>query len=106
MEIVKVKLKNLRKTAKINPKKKYRIKASIIKNKFDYRLGYIFVDKDNKIINGHHRYQSLLEINGRDYEILVKRTNKTTFFYYLIQFGLIMIGWSLIIFLIWFFTWI
>jgi hypothetical protein len=101
MEIVKVKLKNLRKTSKISPKKKYLIKASILKNKYDYRMGYIFVDKNYKIINGHHRYQSLLEINGREYEIYVKKTNKTYFFYYLTFIMPAVLIWAVLFYIIW-----
>lgn len=87
MKKEKIKLKNIEKSHKINDKKKIPIKKSILKHGFNYGLGYIIIDNKNRIIDGHHRYQSLLEIKGEESEILVKKSNLTFsqfyFFYFL-----------------------
>ena len=73
----KIKLKKIEKSHKITDKKKIPIKKSILKHGFNYGLGYIIIDNKNRIIDGHHRYQSLLEIKGGESEILVKKSNFT-----------------------------
>jgi len=47
---------------------------------------YIFVDKNNKIIDGNHRYCILYKEYGENHEIFVKRILITRRLYYIIIF--------------------
>lgn len=91
MDLQKLKLSSIRRTQKISESKKNKIKLSILKKGFDYNKGYITVDRKNIIINGNHRYQSLIEIYGKEHEIFVKKTKLSRKTYYLIVCSIIII---------------
>jgi hypothetical protein len=100
MKTEKIKLKNIEKSHKITDKKKIPIKKSISKYGFNYGLGYIIIDNKNRIIDGHHRYQSLLEIKGGEFEILVKKSKFTFSQFYILYFLKGSIGLLIIILLL------
>jgi hypothetical protein len=68
-----VKLKDLKPISNIRwEEKHYNIKDDVINN-YDIKKGIITITKDNKILDGNHRYYTLLEHYGNNYQIMVRR---------------------------------
>jgi len=63
VNIEEVEISKLISSQNIDKKKVDKISNLINVNGFDYNEGYIFVSKDYRIINGNHRYNSLLKLN-------------------------------------------
>jgi hypothetical protein len=62
-------------TQYIYPKRKNVMTNVILREGFKYDGDYIFVSKDNEIIDGNHRYCALMKLKGPNYRIKVKRVN-------------------------------
>jgi hypothetical protein len=73
--VEKLQLKNIIRKQKINERKKNALRKRIVENGYDYSRGLIIVSKDNKIIDGNHRYQACLEIFGGRAYMKVKKRN-------------------------------
>jgi len=73
-EIVELRIWDLKSTQYINETKKNKLKNKIKEEGFDYDKGYIFVSKNNVIIDGNHRYHALRELKGVTFKIKVKKT--------------------------------
>lgn len=53
---------------------------------YDYKKSAIKISKDNKIIDGKHRYCILLEVYGEEHEIVVKKLNLPINIFYVFVF--------------------
>ena len=72
-ETIKIKLKDIvEPNCVVWTESDVEITEEIITN-YGKNNNYIFVDKNNKIIDGNHRFCILYEEYGEDYEIFVKR---------------------------------
>jgi hypothetical protein len=54
-------------------KKHFFIQDDIVKNGFDYNMGYIIATSKGLIMNGHHRYKILIDNFGKDHQITIIR---------------------------------
>ena len=88
-EFCKLQLSDILFCQRIDEIKKNLIVDSILKNGFDYNLGHIVISKDNEIIDGNHRYHSLLEIYGSDFVIIFKKLNSTKKLYHTFLFVIV-----------------
>ena len=71
--------------------------------RYGFEIDTSFIDLSllkNRIIDGHHRYQSLLEIKGGESEILVKKSKFTFSQFYILYFLKGSIGLLIIILLL------
>jgi hypothetical protein len=75
--VEKIKLKEIKKVQRINERKKNAFRKLISENGYNYGRGYVVISKDNKIIDGNHRYQACLEIYGKNAYMNFKRRNIT-----------------------------
>lgn len=100
-KIIKIKLKDLicDKNTKWSEKQLQMQKS--ISNCFDDKISKIIISKDNKVIDGNHRYKILLNKFGGEYEINVFKLNiesKTYYFFSLLLFPLtLIIGYLLLV---------
>jgi hypothetical protein len=73
--VEKIKLKEIKRVQRVSEKKKNALRTLISKKGYDYGRGLIIISKDNKIIDGNHRYQACLELYGKNAYMKVKKRN-------------------------------
>jgi hypothetical protein len=92
--IEKIKLKDIKRVQRINEGKKNAFRKLMVEKGYNYRKGHIIISKDNKIIDGNHRYQACLEIFGGNAKINVRRRNISYFMHnlFFILYNLLVVG--------------
>jgi hypothetical protein len=83
--IEKLKLKDIKRVKKIDTYKKNKLREIIRTRGYDYGRGLVVVSKDNKIIDGNHRYQACLELYGKNAFMKVKKIKVTYFLNFFIS---------------------
>jgi hypothetical protein len=76
MPYKRLKLKNIKKSHEVffkSGRRKY-FKNYFLNERYDPRKGLIYVDFKNKIIDGNHRHQILMEKFGEEHTIIVQKT--------------------------------
>lgn len=76
-----VKVGDLITTKKLNFKKAKVTSDEIEAKGYDPKKGKILIDKNNKIIDGHHRTFLIKTYNGPDYKIVVSKVNINKFIF-------------------------
>jgi hypothetical protein len=77
------------------------VRDEILNTGFDYKKGFINITKDNYITDGNHRFQTLKEMYGENYQVYVERISltKKQFMFFILTFGIIFFPFVLIKFL-------
>lgn len=92
--IEKLQLKDIKRVQRISEKKKNALRKKISENGFNYGRGFVVISKDNKIIDGNHRYQACLELYGKNSYMKVIKRNISYFMhnFMFILYNLFVIG--------------
>lgn len=92
--VEKIKLKEIKRVQRINERKKNAFRKLISEKGYNYGRGYIVISKDNKIIDGNHRYQACLELYGKNAYMKVRKRNISYFMhnFLFILYNLLVIG--------------